>query len=96
MAVRSAVAPVAQALATLYYRDAGLADLLLQLLTDPGVGGHQIAGRQHTDVGHGHARVGERAGRGLGGKVNGVPVGVLAEFGHPDPEDPDVVTGAHR
>ena len=32
----------------------------------------------------------------LGRQVDGVLVGVLAELGHVDPEDPDVVTGAHR
>ena len=31
------------------------------------------------------------AERGLGGEVDGVLVGVLAELGHVDPEDPDVV-----
>ena len=30
--------------------------------------------------------------RGLGGEVDGVLVGVLAELGHVDPEDPDVVS----
>ena len=33
--------------------------------------------------------------RGLGGEVDGVLVGVLAELGHRDAEDPDVVAG-HR
>ena len=32
--------------------------------------------------------------RGLGGEVDGVLVGVLAELGHVDPEDPDVVAHA--
>ena len=44
---------------------------------------------------HGHAAVGERGHGRLGGEVDGVLVGVLAELGHVDPEDPDVVAG-HR
>ena len=78
------------------HRDSGLADLLLQLLTDPGVRGHQVPGRNDPDVGHGHAGVAERAGRGLSRQVDGVEVGMLAELGHPDPQDPDLVAGAHR
>ena len=77
-------------------RDAGLADLLLQLLPDSGVGRHQVPGGDDADVGHRHAGIGERAGRGLGREVDSVFVGMLAEFGHPDAEDPDVVASAHR
>ena len=40
---------------------------------------------------HRHAAVGERGQGRLGGEVDGVLVGVLAELGHVDPEDPDVV-----
>ncbi len=75
--------------------DAGLADLLLQLLADPGAGVHQVAGGEHADVGHRDTAVGECVCRRLCGEVDGVAVGVLAELGHVDAEDPDVVAGAH-
>src|SRR6185295_15354606 len=73
-------------------RDAGLADLFLQLLADCGVGRHETAGGEHADVLHGHAAVGQRTHGRLGGQVDGVAVEVLAELGHVDPEDPDVVS----
>ncbi len=72
--------------------DAGLADLLLQLLADAGRRAHEVAGGEHAHVLHGDAGVAERAERGLGGEVDGVLVGVLAELRHVDPEDPDVFT----
>src|SRR5690606_5309078 len=70
--------------------DAGLADLLLQLLGDA-AHAHEVAGCQHTHFLHRHAAVGEGGQRRLSGKVDGVLVRVLAELGHVDPEDPDVV-----
>jgi hypothetical protein len=73
--------------------DAGLPDLLLELLADARAGGHEVAGRQHTHLAHGHAAVGKRPHGGLGGEVDRVEVGVLAELGHVDSENPDVVTG---
>ena len=76
--------------------DAGLADLLLKLLSDTGTRVHQVACREHADVRHGDARVGQRARGGLRRQVDGVVVGVLAELGHLDSEDPDLVARAHR
>ncbi len=70
--------------------DAGLADLLLELLADAAAA-HQVAGGQHAHVLHRHAAVGQRGERGLRGQVDDVLVGVLAELGHVDAEDPDVV-----
>jgi hypothetical protein len=76
--------------------DAGLADLLLQLLAEPAGAAEQVAGGEDAHVPHRHALtgVGERAEHRLGPEVDGVLVGVLAELGHVDAEDPDVV--AHR
>src|SRR5690606_24148021 len=71
--------------------DAGLADLLLELLADAGAGTQQVAGGQDVDVLDRHAPVGQRTQGGLGGEVHRVLVGVLAELGHPDAEDPHVV-----
>ena len=73
--------------------DPGLADLLLQPLTHPGVGLHQATGREHADVAHRHPAVGEGGHRRFGREVDRVLVGVLAELRHLDAEDPDVVTG---
>ncbi len=75
--------------------DPGLAELLLQLLADAGAGGHEAAGGDHPHVGHGHPAVGQSTEDGLGGQVHHVLVRVLAEFGHVDPEDPQVVR-CHR
>ncbi len=75
-------------------RDAGLAELLLDLLADAGVGGHQVPCADHTHVAHRHPAVGQRAEYGLGGQVDQVLVGMLAELGHVDPENPNVV-GCH-
>ena len=72
--------------------DAGLADLLLQLLADAAAHRHEVARGEHAHLLHRHAAVGERAHRRLGREVDGVLVGVLAELRHVDPEDPDVVT----
>ena len=43
-----------------------LADLLLKLLSDTGARIHQVARREHADVGHGDARIGQGARRRLG------------------------------
>jgi hypothetical protein len=40
---------------------------------------------------HGDPTVGQRRQGRLGGQVDHVGLGVLAELGHVDPEDPDVV-----
>ena len=61
-------------------RDAGLADLLLQLLTDAGRGAHEVAGADDADVLHGHAGIAERAEHGLGRQVDGSLSGCLPNF----------------
>ena len=71
--------------------DAGLADLLLQHLADGRGAAHEVARRDDADLTHGHAAVGERAHDRLRREVDGVLVRVLAELGHRDAEDPDVV-----
>ena len=76
------------------HRDAGLADLLLDLLADA-ARAHQVAGGEDADVGHRDPTVGQGGEDRLGGEVDDVLVRILAELGHVDPEDPDVVTCAH-
>ena len=76
------------------HRNAGLAQLLLQLLADAGVGRHQVAGADHPHVLHLDAAVGQGAEHGLGGQVDQVQVRVLAELRHVDAQDPQVV-GCH-
>jgi hypothetical protein len=71
--------------------DAGLADLLLELLADRARAAHQVAGGEHAHVLHRDAAVGEGAEGGLGSEVEDVLVLVLAELRHRDAEDVDVV-----
>jgi hypothetical protein len=71
--------------------DAGLTDLLLQLLTDTRVRLHQTACGQDAHLLHGDPAVAQGAHRGLGRQVDRVLVGMLAELGHRDAKDPDVV-----
>jgi hypothetical protein len=74
------------------HRNAGLADLLLQLLADPRGGVHEVARREHAHLAHRDASVRERGARRLRREIDGIAVGVLAELRHVDPQDPDVVT----
>src|SRR5205823_8271936 len=74
--------------------DAGLADLLLDALTDAGVRLVEASGRHDVHVLHGHLAVVERGGGRLAGQVDEVLVLVALELGHRDPEDPHVI--AHR
>ena len=69
--------------------DAGLADLLLELLAACRPRAHEVARGEHAHVLHLDATVGERAERRLGREVDHVEVGVLAELGHVDPKDPE-------
>ncbi len=69
--------------------------MLLQLLADAAGSSHQVAGGEDSHLLHRHAAIGEGAHGRLGGEVDRVLVGVLAELGHMNPEDPDVITG-HR
>ena len=71
--------------------DAGLADLLLELLPDAGIGRHQVAGADHTDVLHLDPTIGQGPQNGLRGQVDQVLIGVLAELGHMDTQDPQVL-----
>ena len=73
--------------------DAGLADMLLDLLADTALA-HQVAGGEHAHVGHRHATVGERRLHRFGGEVHDVAVVVLAELRHVDAKDENVVTHA--
>ena len=72
--------------------DTGLADLLLDLLTHAAAA-HEVARCEDADVLHRHTAVSECCHGGLGREVHDVLVRVLAELGHFDPEDPDVVAG---
>ena len=72
-------------------RDAGLADLLLELLAHTGAGIHEVADAEDPDFGHGDAGIGERGHRSLGSQVDGVLVRVLAELRHVGSDDPDVI-----
>src|SRR5262249_4730309 len=69
--------------------DAGLADLLLQLLPERAPS-HQVAGGEDADPLDGHAAIAQRTPGRLGGEVDGVLVRVLPELRHVDAEDPDV------
>jgi hypothetical protein len=75
--------------------DAGLADLLLQLLAHAATA-EQVAGGEDAHVLDGLSGVGERTRRGLRREVDAVLVGVLAELRHVDPENPDVVAHLFR
>ena len=70
--------------------DAGLADLLLDLLADA-ARSHQVAGGHDAHLAHRDAAVGERAHGGFGGEVDDVLVGVLAELRHRDAQDVHVL-----
>ena len=71
--------------------DSGLTDLLLQLLTDAGIGRHQVAGSDHPDVLHLDAAVGQGTQNRFSGQVDQVLVRMLAEFRHVDAQDPQVI-----
>src|SRR3954451_24553560 len=72
-------------------RDAGLADLLGDLLADAAHVEH-APGRQDLHVEDGDAGVVERVERGLRGQVDHVLVGIAADLGHRGAEHPDGFT----
>ena len=86
-ATRSAVAPVAQAFATLYTGIPVWPICFCSLLPDP-LGRLEVARADNSDLLHCHPAVRQRAGDGLGGQVDQVQVGMLAELRHVDAEDP--------
>ena len=73
------------------HRDAGLANLLLQLLTDSCSSTHEVASSEDAHVFDGDATVGERSKRSLGSKIDNVLVRMLSELGHVDAENPNVI-----
>ena len=67
--VRSAVAPVAHALDTLNTGMPVWPICFWSAWPMPSAGRHQVAGREHAHVGHGHVGVGQCRGAGLGREV---------------------------
>jgi hypothetical protein len=76
-------------------RDAGLADLLLDLLAE-GVRLELAAHRHHLQVPHGRAGVAQGAEGRLHAEVHDVAVEVPAERRHRRADDPQVVAAGHR
>ena len=95
-AVRSAVAPGGAGVGHVVDGDAGLADLLLELLADPEAAADQVAGGEDAHVLHRHAGVGQAAEGRLGGEVDRVLVGVLPELGHVIPRIQTPSVSRHR
>ena len=73
------------------HRDAGLANLLLQLLANTCRSTHEVSSGEDAHVMNGHTAISESSQRSFCCEINDVFVRMLSELGHVDAENPNVI-----